>query len=98
MSGAGGHMRSGSPDPLPVPPPHNKNGYRGDRTHHHEPERRRSQRRRDHDHGYGHPHDGGVRIWNVPCECHLLCFNVTYLPCAFRQHRFPATRFSRHAG
>lgn len=98
MSGGGGHIRSGSPDPLPVPPPHNKNGYREGGTLHGEPERHRSQRRRDHDRGYGYPPNGEVRICNAACECHLPCFDVTYLRCAFCQHRLPAPRFNRYAG
>jgi hypothetical protein len=82
MSG-GGHMRSGSPDPLPVPPPDQKNGYRDDRAPYPQPERHRSQRRRDHDRSHGYAPHGEVRIWNAACECHLPCFDVTYLPCAF---------------
>ena len=73
MSGGGGHIRSGSPDPLPVPPPHhNKNGYRGDRTRYPEPQRHRSQRRHDHDRSYGYAPDGEVRIWSA-------VLNATYL-------------------
>ena len=97
MSGGGGYMRSGSPDPLPVPPRH-KNGYRDDRTRHPEPERHRSQRRRDHDRGYGYAPGGDVSIWSATRECHLPCFDATYLPCAFCQCRLPATRFNRYAG
>ena len=67
MMGGGGHMRSGSPDPLPVPPPHSKNGYRDDRAPYPQPERHRSQRRRDHDRSNGYAPHGEVRIWNASC-------------------------------
>jgi hypothetical protein len=70
MSG-GGHMRSGSPDPLPVPPRDYKNGYRDDRPYP-EPAHHRSQpqRRRDNDRGYGYAHNGEVRFWDVACGYH----------------------------
>ena len=69
MSG-GGHIRSGSPDPLPVPPRDYKNGHHEDRRRYPEPERHRSQRRHDRDRSHGYAPDGGVR--------RMLLVNATY--------------------
>lgn len=77
MSG-GGHMRSGSPDPLPIPPPQhkNENGYRADRSLYHEPERHRSQRRRDQDRSRGYAPHGEPRVsTDFPGEQRLIARN-----------------------
>ncbi len=84
MSG-GGHIRSGSPDPLPVPPRY-KNGYRDDSAPYPEPAHHRSQRRRDNDRGYGYAHNGEVRIWDVACGYHHRIL-TSHPPCALCQYQ-----------